>query len=498
MKKIVVLLLALSMALSLAPAMAEEPTPISIYLQMPAEFVAEGNPFVEQIENVCNVKIQWVMPPVNSYVESLNLMIADGNWPDIIQMPSTTSPAYINAVESEILIPLDDLIGNYENLCQYVDPSSYAALRASSGGTLYGVARNTILRQDGFIVRKDWCDKLGIALPEDGLMTLDEFYNMLYAFTYNDPDGDGVDNTYGISENCNSGDLFPLITYAFGIRGWQAHEGTYPYMEEEYCLEHDNYQKALAYTAKLWADGLIDPLWPNSLGNAFRERFYTGYAGCARFFGGWIATYENGLKANFPDAEVAYIAGIKDENGECKADPGFGGNIYSFYTLTLSCEGREDAALRTLDYLLSDEGWDLMNYGVKGLHWDEDENGNVYATDRFSEYEKYRSYLTLLRRYNDPDYFVGINLTPDQKAFAKAAIEKAVSITMPSLSNGYTPASSQETALLEYKSELSVVRSKIIMGELPVEAWHDAMEKYYEKGYSRVVDDMIAYIQDNQ
>ena len=136
MKRTLAILLACVLLAALAPAMAEEPTPISIYLQMPAEFVAEGNPFVEQIENACNVKIQWVMPPVNSYVESLNLMIADGNWPDIIQMPSTTSPAYINAVESEILIPLDDLIGNYENLCQYVDPSSYAALRASSSQLL--------------------------------------------------------------------------------------------------------------------------------------------------------------------------------------------------------------------------------------------------------------------------------------------------------------------------------------------------------------------------
>ena len=151
-----------------------------------------------------------------------------------------------------------------------------------------------------------------------------------------------------------------------------------------------------------------------------------------------------------------------------------------------------------LDYLLSDEGWDLMNYGVKGLHWDEDENGNKFATENYGEYSGVRSYVTLLRRYTDPDYFVGINLTPEQKAFAKKAIADAVAITVPTLDYGFTPASAQETSLLEYKSELDIVRSKIIVGELPVEAWDDALAKYYEMGYDKVVEDMIAYIEANK
>ena len=498
MKRILALVLAAMMVMGLAPtALADERPTISIFLQMPSEFNPETDPYVAKVEAATGVDIEWVMPPLNSYEESLNLMMADGDYPDIIQFPSTTGAAWINAVESEVLLPLDDLIPQYEKLSQYVDPSSYSALRASGGGTLYGIARNTIVRQDGWLIRKDWCDKLGITLPEDGLLTQQEFYDICYAFTYGDPDGNGVQDTWGLVDSSN-GILTPFAAYAFGCRGWQEHDGTYAYMDETYCLEHDCYKEALAYTSKLWQDGLIDPTWPTNAGNAFRDRFYAGAAGMARFFGGWISTYEDNLKANCPDAEVAYIVGIKDKDGVTKAGSTFGGNIYSFYGLTLSCEGKEDAALKVLDYLLSDEGWDLMNYGVKGIHWDEDAEGNKFATDAYSEYSSIRSYVTLLRRYTDPDYFVGINLSPEQKAFAKKAIADAVAITVPTLDYGYVPTSAQETMLLEYKSELDVVRSKIIVGELSVDAWDEALAKYYEMGYAQVVEDMVAYIESNR
>ena len=497
MKRFLVLLLAAAMICTAVPtlAMAEEPTTISIYMQMVSEFVPENNPFVEQIEKACNIKIDWVLPPVNSYADSLNLMVADGNYPDIIQFPGTTNPGYLSCLESEVLIPLEDLLPNYENLVNYVDPTSYTALKDSAeDGHLYGIARNTIARQDGFLVRKDWMDKLNIEMPENGIMTKDQFYDMLYAFTYGDPDGNGENDTYGIIDNVTNGNLYPFIPYAFGVNGWDKHEGEWEYMSEYYCREHDSYKQALAYTAKLWQDGLIDPVWPNTVGNAFRDRFYTGHAGVARFFGGWINTYEPALKANFPDAEVAYLVGVCDDNGVCQSRSTFGGNIYSFYSLSINAEGKEDACLRMFDYLLSDEGWDLMNYGVKGISWDEDENGNKIALDGFAEYNKFRSYLTLLRRYNDPDYFVALACTPEQKEFARDAINKAIAITLPSVDLGYKPLSSTTTQLLEVNTEIDITISKIIYGELPVDAWDEVMDKWWSQGGEQVIQDMNDYI----
>lgn len=45
------------------------------------------------------------------------------------------------------------------------------------------------------MIRQDWLENLGLEMPT----SLDELYDVLYAFTYNDPDGNGVDDTYGIT-----------------------------------------------------------------------------------------------------------------------------------------------------------------------------------------------------------------------------------------------------------------------------------------------------------
>ncbi len=498
-RRITVLLLALFLACACFPlsASAQSGKPLTFTMQMLSEYVPDQDPILARIQEATGVTLAMELPPVNSYQERLNIIMASGDYPAIVQFPGLTNAAYINAMDSGILLPLDEYLDEFENLKQYVDPVSYDAMRASSNGVLYGIPRNTIVREDGFAVRKDWMDKLGIALPEDGYLTKQEFYDLLYAFTFGDPDGNGVNDTYGWTNDTN-GNLLPLVPYASGCIGWQAHEGEYAYMNEMYCQEHDHYKEALAHTAKLWADGLIDPNWPSIRGLAFRDRFYTGAVGVIRMFGGWLMDYEKGVKANFPDAEIAFIAGIKNDDGEVIAGSPMGGNIYSFFSLTIACEGREREALSMLNYLLSDEGWKMLNYGCEGIHYEEDAEGNITALEGYANYNTYRSYITLLRRYNDPAYFVPISMSPEQKETAYDYIQRASAITVPDLSYGYAPPATQQTAYLDYASELSVIISKIIVGELPVDAWDDALAGWYKNGGQDMVDQMNAFIEASQ
>lgn len=499
-KRIPMLLLALLLVCACFPSgvLAQESAPLTFIMEMVSEYVPGDDPVLKRIEEATGVTLALELPPANSYVERLNIVMASGDYPAIVQFPSLNDAAYINAMESGILLPLDEYIDEFENLKQYIDPVSYEAMRASSGGVLYGIPRNTVVRQDGFAVRKDWMDKLGIELPEDGYLTKDAFYDLLHAFTYGDPDGNGADDTYGYTDNSGDGNITPLFPYAFDCMGWQAHEGTYPYMNEMYCQEHDHYKDALAYTAKLWSEGLIDPNWPTLRGNSFRDRFFTGAVGVVRMFGGWLNVYEEGLKANFPDGEIAYITGIKNDDGVVEAVSSFGGNIYSFYGLTINCEGREREALAVLDYLLSDEGWKMLNYGVEGIHYEEDADGNITPLEAYSTYSTYRSYITLLRRYDDPAYFVPVSMTPDQKERAYQYIENAIAITVPDLSYGYRSLASQEAAYQDYASELSVAISKIIVGEQSPDTWDGALAGWYQNGGQDVVDQMITFIEANQ
>lgn len=46
-----------------------------------------------------------------------------------------------------------------------------------------------------WMIRQDWLDTLGLSMPT----SMDELYDVLYAFTFSDPDQNGEDDTYGIT-----------------------------------------------------------------------------------------------------------------------------------------------------------------------------------------------------------------------------------------------------------------------------------------------------------
>lgn len=62
-------------------------------------------------------------------------------------------------------------------------------------GNLIAIPRRTVDRVGGLILREDWLENLNLEMPK----TLDDFYNVFYAFTYDDPDGNGVDDTIGLA-----------------------------------------------------------------------------------------------------------------------------------------------------------------------------------------------------------------------------------------------------------------------------------------------------------
>ena len=62
-------------------------------------------------------------------------------------------------------------------------------------GVCYGLDQpGTIVRNEGILIRKDWLDKLGLKVPK----TTDEFFEVMKAFTFKDPDGNGKNDTYGL------------------------------------------------------------------------------------------------------------------------------------------------------------------------------------------------------------------------------------------------------------------------------------------------------------
>ena len=126
----------------------------------------------------------------NSYNDQLSLAFASGDVPDVVILSAEYYAAYANQGA------LADISSYWENSetkasgrinetyidSLYIDDALYAFTPARGNGCM------TYLRQD-------WLDKLGLSAPT----TYDEYINVLRAFVNDDPDGNGKNDTMGVT-----------------------------------------------------------------------------------------------------------------------------------------------------------------------------------------------------------------------------------------------------------------------------------------------------------
>lgn len=123
-------------------------------------------------------------------------------------------------------------------------------LSASYNGKLYGLPKRSQPLQDGLGYRVDWLNKLGLEPPTDW----ENFEKMLYAFTYNDPDGNGLDDTVGLVLD-SSEYIWDVMETWFGVPNvWG--------IDENGDLIHKSrtqeYRNAYAAFRKLYEQGVIN------------------------------------------------------------------------------------------------------------------------------------------------------------------------------------------------------------------------------------------------
>jgi putative aldouronate transport system substrate-binding protein len=109
------------------------------------------------------------------------------------------------------------------------------------------------------VYRSDWMKKVGVTQTPT---TLEEFESLMYKFAKNDPDGNGKNDTYGLSQdglNAVFG-AFGLVPFDHNSKGaagtdyWLISEG-----KVVNASIHPDVKKALALMAKWYKDGVIDP-----------------------------------------------------------------------------------------------------------------------------------------------------------------------------------------------------------------------------------------------
>lgn len=143
-----------------------------------------------------NVVYDWIVKGYDEYIQKINVTIANGELPDILVVNKTQVK---QLQEADLITDMTDIYEQYaadytkEVMHQEGDISF---LPSTIDGRLYGipVTYGAVDNVDVMWIRRDWLEKLNLEAPK----TVDEMMNVIDQFTNNDPDGNGVNDTYGI------------------------------------------------------------------------------------------------------------------------------------------------------------------------------------------------------------------------------------------------------------------------------------------------------------
>lgn len=273
----------------------------------------------------------------------LSTSMMSGNYPDIF----TISPnEYARYVESGAIADISEALERYATpeLKEYLAVDGGLAMDAlSMNGALYGLPKmgNAYDSANLMFVRQDWLDNLGLKMPE----TMEELKEVAYAFTYNDPDGNGKDDTYGLAL-----DGVDVLTSTIGTMSG-IFEGFGAYPESLSFVEHDGevvwggslsdgMKAALTMLQEMYAEGSITRDFITMDGNSVFEEGGSGR--CGIFFGPmWAAMTSSNGALNQSREAMFSSAPIPDGTGAGDGKAYLSGSYESIFVVSSQCEHPE-------------------------------------------------------------------------------------------------------------------------------------------------------------
>lgn len=302
-----------------------------------------------EYERLTGIKLEHTYVTGNEYNSKIELDYAADTVPDVFDLSATYFPKY---AASGALADLTDLVKE-SGLYDLVDESIWE--QCSYNGKIYGVPKE-IPQACGTYVRKDWLDRLGMEVPE----TYDEFINMLVRFR------DEIDEC-----------LVPLT--APGLVTPQYMPDLYQGASPDFVcvdgvwvdgMQQDNMVTALENMQYCYAEGLLDMEVITNTTATSRDGWNAGTTGAFCYWtGNWGEKLTLGVQKNVPEAEVVCIPPIE-------------GTEYLYSTPTVHViNGRlsEEEIAQIFKYFIAymhdgDEGQVLFEFGVEGVHWEQDGN----------------------------------------------------------------------------------------------------------------------------
>ena len=319
-----------------------------------------STPFFQELEERTNVHIEWSIPASGSEQEQFNLLFTSGELPDIMY-----NIGYIDGLDAAVddgyildLTPyLEEYAPNYMAAVKNASPDVQKLVKTDSGRyaciqTIFQTAEPPWF---GLMVRQDWLDELGLDKP----VTVDDWEEMLTAFK----EKKGISAPLSLASN---GNCILYMGTGLGLYGadfadgWYQTDGKAKYF---FYSDPEAGRDTLTMLNRWYSNGLIDPDFTTA--DMYGDSVLVNNGKTGAFNS--IYTYPSTLFSSATQEGARFTAVLPPVRNEGDtmnyrtADQVFGAAMI----ISADCENPE-LAVRWLDYLFSEEGALLANYGIEG------------------------------------------------------------------------------------------------------------------------------------
>ena len=443
--------------------------------------------FAKECYKKTGIKVEFIHPAQGQEQEALNLLLASGDLPDIIETDWVSrNPEQM--IENGTIIELNDIIKDYSpNLYKYLQENEDVdkQLKTDSGKYFaYPFIRNDekLLATSGFMMRGDWLDELGLEVPE----TIDEWETVLTAFKEKKcdmPIGVSLGGIYQLSGGYNTKADFYL------------RDGKLVYGPTE-----DNFKAFVERMHEWYEKGIIDVNFVVLDGSLVNSNILSGKAGCTFGAGGsGLGMYLSNKPSEPADYTLIPVPYPTHEKGKT---PEFGNKQLKYSpvnnaAITAQCKYPEIAA-RFLDFAYSEEGYMLNNFGIEGVSY-EMKDGYPTYTDLITKNPEGLSMAQTLPLYTrastegpfiqDARYIEQYYQFPDQKkALDVWGANNDFDHIIPQISLTTDEAKEYNEIMNEVSTYCDEMVSKFIMGDEPIEKYDEFRNNIKAMGIDKATE----------
>jgi putative aldouronate transport system substrate-binding protein len=466
--------------------------------------------FFQTMEEITNVHVEFTLVNAEMAASQFNLMVTSGDYCDLIH---DVDQNYVGGVdkawEDEVILDITDLIDTWMPNYKAVLESDPAFLEdaVSDLGNIYqfhNVKYDAGFPDYGLMIRQDWLDQLGMERPQ----TYDEYYEVLTAFK------NEIGASAPLNVSNNGGYQGNFFASGYGIDATTVNSSRPFYQVDgqvKFGPMEEGYRDYLEMMAKWYREGLIYQDFMSNLESNTMPPDDLVLNDQMGVFGANITDIAERYTSVMGDNSTLRLTGAYDPTLEKGDVTHFGSDngasVAGGYSVSSQCQDLETVA-RWADYIYTDEGQLLSNYGVEGVSFDYQEDGTPKLADVVLHNPDMPTMLALTKYttfslvgVEDP-YRMYAEFTDDQWEAGEIWSMADDLYAMPSGVNMTTEEtevfSAKYSDIATYVSETTL---KVIMGEKDIDAiWDEyvgniqsmgiqdcldvqqaALDRYYEK-----------------